>query len=124
MNENIQALLQKVAESEELQSRFEKVSTPEEAYEIAKEIQGGYTREEFLEAAKALAEAANDDIDDADLAAAAGGVDEPEDAGDRPVPLSEIPFVGGQATGGLTHLVATSVIPHPGKTKGIKAMAV
>ena len=78
MNENIQALLQKVAESEELQSRFAKVSTPEEAYEIAKEIQGGYTKEEFLEAAKALAEAMDEDIGDEDLASAAGGVDEAE----------------------------------------------
>ena len=38
MNENIQALLQKIAESEELQSRFAKAGTPEEAYEMAKEI--------------------------------------------------------------------------------------
>ena len=76
MNENIQALLQKVAESEELQSRFAKVSTPEQAYEIAKEIQGGYTKEEFLEAAKALAEAMDEDISDEELASAAGGLDE------------------------------------------------
>ena len=67
MNENIQALLQKIAESEELQGRFEKVSTPEEAYEAAKEIQDGFTKEEFLEAAKALSEAMNEDISDEEL---------------------------------------------------------
>ena len=78
MNENIQALLQKIAESEELQSRFAQAGTPEEAYEIAKEIQGGFTKEEFLEAAKALAEAADEDIGDEDLASAAGGINDPD----------------------------------------------
>ena len=54
------------------------MSSPEEAYEIAKEIQGGFTKEEFLEAAKALAEAADGDISDADLASAAGGINNPD----------------------------------------------
>ena len=97
MNENLQALLQKVAESEELQSRFAKVSTPEEAYEVAKEIQGGFTKEEFLEAAKALAEAADEDISDADLASAAGGMDEPVDQkvmGNNVVTIMAPPVIG------------------------------
>lgn len=80
MNENIRALFGKIAESEELQAKFAGLNTPEEAYELAKTIQDGFTMEEFLEAARAVSAGANGDISDEVLASAAGGgMDVPED---------------------------------------------
>ena len=73
MNENIKAFLIKVAGSEELQAKFTNLTTPEEAYEVAKTIQDGFTKEEFLEAAQAMAAGENGDISDEILASAAGG---------------------------------------------------
>ncbi len=76
MNGSIRELLDKIAGSEELQAKFADVTTPEEAYELAKTIQDGFTKEEFLEAAAALA-GGSGDISDETLAAAAGGTDAP-----------------------------------------------
>ena len=73
MNENIQALIQKITESEELQAKFAAVGSPEEAYELARTIQEGFPKEEFVEAMTALSAAEDGGITDADLAAAAGG---------------------------------------------------
>ena len=73
MNENIPALIKKVTESEELQAKFAALNSPEEAYELAKTLQEGFTKEEFLAAAKAFSDAADCDITDEDLVAAAGG---------------------------------------------------
>ena len=75
MNENIKTLLTKITESEELQAKFAGLDTPEKAYELAKTLQDGFTKEEFLEAAKEIAEAQTEDISDEELAAAAGGTD-------------------------------------------------
>ena len=75
MNENIQELLKKIADSEELQAQFGKLDTLDEAYELASKLQQGFTKEEFLDAVKVLNEAADDDISDEELAATAGGVD-------------------------------------------------
>ena len=79
MNENIMKFLVKVSESEELQAKFAALATPEEAYELAKTIQDGFTKEEFLEAAAEIAAEADGDISDEALATAAGGTDEPVD---------------------------------------------
>lgn len=78
MNENIQALVKRVMENEELQSQFEKLETPEEAFELASKLQDGFTKEEFLEAVKGFA-AFNEDITDDELAAIAGGENEADD---------------------------------------------
>ena len=86
MNGNIQELIKKITESEELQAKFAALGSPEEAYELAKTLQEGFTKEEFLAAAKALSAAADGDISDEDLAAAAGGMDDD----DRRVP-TEVP---------------------------------
>ncbi len=74
MNESIKALLTKIAGSEELQAKFETLDTPEKAYELAKTLQDGFTKEEFLDAVNEIAEAQVEDISDEELAATAGGV--------------------------------------------------
>ena len=79
MNENITALLTRIAESDELQAKFAGLDTPEKAYELAKTLQDGFTKEEFLEAAKEIAEAQSGDISDEELASAAGGLDTDRD---------------------------------------------
>ncbi len=87
MNEGIRALLEKIAGSEELQAKFAALASPEEAWELAKTLQEGFTKEEFLEAARMIAEAENGDISDEDLAATAGGTDgdlPPEDIPEAP----------------------------------------
>ena len=73
MNENIQKFLEKFTTDEELQAKFSALKSPEEAYELAKSVQDGFTLEEFLEAAKSINELDEGDISDEDLAAAAGG---------------------------------------------------
>ena len=72
MNENIKALMARIAGSEELQAKFAELDTLEKAYEFACTLQGGFTKEEFLDAVEALNNE-NGDISDEDLAAAAGG---------------------------------------------------
>ena len=73
MNENIKALLEKVAADEELQAKFSQIKDPDEAYALASSIQSGFTKEEFVEAMTAIKEAMNEDITDEDLAKSAGG---------------------------------------------------
>ena len=73
MNENIQKFLEKFLTDEALQAKFSALKTPDEAYELAKSIQDGFTKEEFLEAAQQLAALDEADITDEDLANAAGG---------------------------------------------------
>ena len=73
MNEKLTALFQKIAESDELQAKFAEFGTLEEAYEFARTLQDGFSKEEFLEVCKAVAEAATGDISDEELVAAAGG---------------------------------------------------
>ncbi len=75
MNESIKKFMEKFATDEELQAKFSAVKSPEEAYELAKSIQDGFTLDEFIEACKAMNEADEGDISDEDLAATAGGTD-------------------------------------------------
>lgn len=75
MNENIKALLEKVTGDESLLAKFSACGSADEAYELAKSIVGGYTKEEFAEAMAALSAANDGDISDEDLSEAAGGVD-------------------------------------------------
>ncbi len=76
MNENLVKLLQMIADSDELQAQFGNLATLDEAYELASKLQQGFTKEEFLDAVKALNEAADEDISDEELAATAGGIDD------------------------------------------------
>ena len=78
MNEKLTALFQKIAESDEMQAKLAEFGTLEEAYEFARTLQDGFTKEEFLDACKTAAEAASGDISDEELLAAAGGVDSPD----------------------------------------------
>ena len=75
MNENIVKLLQKVAEDEALQEKMKSFTDPEEAYEFARTIQDGFTKEEFVKAITELAEEVFGDgeLTDEYLALAAGG---------------------------------------------------
>ena len=73
MNENIQALLDKLGEDEELLAKFEACETIDEVYELATGIVGGYTKEELWEALKRLNTAEEGDLSDEDLAEVSGG---------------------------------------------------
>ena len=60
------------------------MNTPDEAYELAKDVQDGFGRDEFLATFQEIAEALDDDLSDEALAAAAGGTD--EEPGTEPGP--------------------------------------
>ena len=75
MNENIKALLEKVSGDEGLLAKFSACKSVDEAFELAKELVGGFTKEEFVEAMSALSAAEDADVSDADLSEAAGGED-------------------------------------------------
>ena len=111
----------KITESEELQTKFSALSSPEEAYELAKEIQDGFTKEEFLESAKALPASMNEDISDEDLASAAGGLDEPVGDKDRELTVN-IPPITDKSVSRLTRTIP----PYSGviKSKASKTLAV
>jgi predicted ribosomally synthesized peptide with nif11-like leader len=73
MNENIKAFLQKLAADEALQAQFKGIKDPDKAYELAASVQGGFTKEEFVEAMKELKAKMSRDLSDDDLEKAAGG---------------------------------------------------
>ena len=73
MNENIQALLDKLSEDEELLAKFEACETIDEIYELATGIVGGYTKDELWEALKSLNAAEEGDLSDEALAEVSGG---------------------------------------------------
>ena len=75
MNENINIMLEKLAKDEETLKKLSAVRDPDEAYAIVIAIQGGYTKDEFVETMKALNEQLNQDLDEKDLATASGGTD-------------------------------------------------
>jgi len=74
MNENIKLLLQKLAEDQEMQTRFSQITDPDEAYSLASSIQPGFTKEEFIETMTAIRNAMEEDLTDEDMAKSAGGV--------------------------------------------------
>ncbi len=92
MNENLKALMARIAGSEELLAKFAELDTAEKAYEFARTLQDGFTQEEFLDAVEAFS-GADGSISDEDLAAAAGGTGDPE----TPQPMTT-----GVATGGCS----------------------
>jgi len=77
MNENIVKFLQKVVEDEGLQAKMKSITDMDEAYEFARTIQDGFTKEEFVTTMTELKEEVfgDDELSDEDLALAAGGLD-------------------------------------------------
>lgn len=49
MNKNIKIFLEKFAQDTDLQEKLKKMNSFEEAYELAKNVQDGFTKEEFVE---------------------------------------------------------------------------
>ena len=108
-------LLKKVADNEELQAQFGKLESLDEAYELAGKIQQGFSKEEFLEAMKIMNEAADEDVSDEELAAAAGGDYEP--AGEtysikKPETLSKPKFTQSGVTGSDSTMKILSLKPN------------
>ena len=105
MNENIKKFLEQFLTDEALQAKFSALKTPDEAFELAKSIQDGFTKEEFLEAVQQLAALDEADITDEDLAAAAGGEgveppppQDPANAPQMPVSAKESAVVSASLT--------------------------
>ena len=73
MNENIQSLLDKLSEDEELLAKFEACETIDEIYELATGIVSGYRKDELMEALNSLNSAEEGDLSDDELAAVSGG---------------------------------------------------
>ena len=73
MNENIKALLEKLSKDEAAVAKLQAIKDPDEAYALVSSIQGGFTKEEFIEAIKSLKDAGEGELSDDEIAAAAGG---------------------------------------------------
>ena len=74
MNENIKILLEKLSKDEAIGAKLKTITDPDEAFALVSSIQGGYTKEEFVEAMKAVAAAGSGELSDDEVAAAAGGM--------------------------------------------------
>ena len=73
MNENIKALFEKLSKDEAVLAKLKEIKDPDEAYKLVSAIQGGFTKEEFFEAAKKINTAAEGELSDEEVSAAAGG---------------------------------------------------
>ena len=71
MNENIKLLAKKLSEDEAMQAKLKAIRDPDEAYALVSSIQGGFTKEEFIEAMQQLG--GQGELSDEEVAAAAGG---------------------------------------------------
>lgn len=71
MNENIKLFLEKFAQDEELQAKFRSIKDADEAFAAASAVQGGFTKDEFVETMTSLSQSG--EISDDDVVAVAGG---------------------------------------------------
>ena len=76
MNENLKIFFDKLAADKALQAQFRGIKDPDKAYELAASVQGGFTKEEFVEAMKEIKAKMSRDLSDEDLEKAAGGGDD------------------------------------------------
>jgi predicted ribosomally synthesized peptide with nif11-like leader len=75
MNENLVLFLKRVSEDAELAAKLRETRNPDEAYALAASVQGGFTKEEFVQT---MTQLNNQVLSDADLAAISGGTDDVE----------------------------------------------
>ena len=108
MNENIQIMLQKLSDDEETLKKLTAIHDPEEAYALVSSLQGGYTREEFIEAMNAFSEQLNADLNSGDLAKAAGGV-EASDVASAVSAAASLSAVSGAVSGSVLASVSAVV---------------
>ena len=74
-NESLKEFFVKAANDQEAQAKLRACTTPDEAYAVASSIQGGFTKEEFMETASKIQEAFGSmDLTDEDLNALSGGL--------------------------------------------------
>ena len=73
MNENIKVLLEKLSKDEATVAKLQAIKDPDEAYALVSSIQGGISKEEFIDTMKKLQGAAEGELSDSEVAAAAGG---------------------------------------------------
>ena len=75
MNENIKLFLEKLEADPELQGKIAQAKDPDEVYALASSIQGGFTKEEFIEEMTKIKTAMDENLTEEDLAKSAGGMD-------------------------------------------------
>ncbi len=75
MNENLVIFLKKASEDEELATKLRAVRNPDEAYSLAASVQGGFTKEEFVQT---MTQLNSQDLSAADISAISGGIDDVE----------------------------------------------
>jgi undecaprenyl pyrophosphate synthase len=76
MNENIKIMLEKLSKDNAAQAKLQAATNPDEAYALVSSIQGGYTKEEFMDVMKKIASSMQEgELSDEDVSAAAGGIE-------------------------------------------------
>ena len=73
MNENIKLLLEKLGKDEAALAKLQAITDPDEAFALVSSIQGGFTKEEFIDTMKKVQAAGDGELSDSEVAAAAGG---------------------------------------------------
>lgn len=73
MNENIQALLNKLSEDGDLLAKFSACESLDEAYELVSGCVSGISKEEFGEAVSKILQAGEAELSDEELAGISGG---------------------------------------------------
>ena len=73
MNENIKLLIEKVSKDEAVLAKLKELRDPDAAYALVSGIQGGFTKEEFMDAMQKIAAAGEGELSDEEVSAAAGG---------------------------------------------------
>lgn len=71
MNENIKLLVDKLSKDEAAVAKLKTIKDPDEAYALVSSIQGGFTKEEFIETMQKIS--GDGELSDDEVAAAAGG---------------------------------------------------
>ena len=71
MNENIKLLAEKLSKDEAVLAKLKAIKDPDEAYALVSSIQGGFTKEEFIETMKKIG--GEGELSDEEVAAASGG---------------------------------------------------
>ena len=73
MNESIKKFLGKLEADPELQAKLSETRDPDTAYALASSLQGGFTKEEFIEEMTRIRESMAEDLSEDDLAKSSGG---------------------------------------------------
>ena len=97
INENLKSFLDKLASDADLADKLSACKSADEAFAIASEVVGGFTKEEFVEAMTVVDKANHGEISREDLSMVAGGDEIPCSTITTVTTATAIPITAGAA---------------------------